>query len=68
MGAKVTRLTRLVKRPLESRWKVDRMLEKKPIPAPRHPSSQNAMDEERKRKHKLRVTLFLQTRGLRRLV
>ncbi|XP_068696352.1 NADH dehydrogenase [ubiquinone] 1 alpha subcomplex assembly factor 4-like [Montipora foliosa] len=53
MGARVTRLTRLVKRPLESRWKVDRMLEKKPIPAPRHPSSQNAMDEERKRNKSL---------------
>lgn len=53
MGAKVSRISRLVKRPLESRWKVDRMLEKKPKPAPRYPSSQNAVDEERKRNEQL---------------
>ena len=59
MGAKVSRISRLVKRPLESRWKVDRMLEKKPKPAPRYPSSQNAVDEERKRKNNLRCCSYI---------
>lgn len=53
MGAKVSRATRLMKKPLETRRRVDKLLENKPRPAPRHPTSQSALNEERKRRYLL---------------
>ena len=49
MGAKVSRVTRLMKKPLETQYRVDKILENKPKPAPRYPSSEDALNEERKR-------------------
>lgn len=49
MGAKVSRVTRLMKKPLETQRSVEKILERKPRPAPLHPSSQAVLAEERKR-------------------
>ena len=45
MGSALPRFARAVKKPLETRITVDKMLEGKPSVAPRHPSTQSAMDK-----------------------
>lgn len=43
----------MMKKPLETRYRVDKILENKPRPAPRYPSSQGVLNEERKRNEQL---------------
>lgn len=51
MGAGISRVTRLVRKPLETHRRVEKILEKKPKPAPKHPSSEAAIANARKREY-----------------
>ncbi|PFX31211.1 NADH dehydrogenase [ubiquinone] 1 alpha subcomplex assembly factor 4-like [Stylophora pistillata] len=47
MGAGISRATRLIRKPLETHRRVEKILEKKPKPAPKHPSSESAIADAR---------------------
>ena len=51
MGARISRATRFIKKPLETQRRVDKILENKPKVAPSHPSSQAVLADARKRKY-----------------
>ena len=51
MGARISRATRFIKKPLETQRRVDKILENKPKVAPSHPSSQAVLADVRKRKY-----------------
>ena len=56
MGARVTRF---MKRPLETQRKVEKILENKPRPAPRYPSSKAALAEEQKSEYSKQISVFI---------
>jgi hypothetical protein len=47
MGASLSRFGRLIKKPLQSERNVDKILESKPISAPKHASSIDAIERIR---------------------
>lgn len=47
MGASLSRFGRLIKKPLETPGSVDKILESKPITAPKHASSVDAIERIR---------------------
>ena len=51
MGARISRATRFIKKPLETQRRVDKILENKPKVAPSHPSSQAVLADARKREY-----------------
>ena len=51
MGARISRATRFIKKPLETQRRVHKILENKPKVAPSHPSSQAVLAAARKRKY-----------------
>ncbi|RMX48797.1 hypothetical protein pdam_00001543 [Pocillopora damicornis] len=53
MGAGISRVTRLVRKPLETHRRVEKILEKKPKPAPKHPSSEAAIANAQKHNEEL---------------
>lgn len=53
MGARISRATRFIKKPLETQRRVDKILEKKPKVAPSHPSSQAVLADARKQNEEL---------------
>lgn len=55
MGARVTRF---MKRPLETQRKVEKILENKPRPAPRYPSSKAALAKEQKSEYSKQISAF----------
>ena len=56
MGARVTRF---MKRPLETQRKVEKILENKPRLAPRYPSSKAALAEEQKSEYSKQISVFI---------
>ena len=51
MGARISRVTRFMKKPLETQRRVEKILENKPRAAPTHPSSQAVLADARKREY-----------------
>ena len=51
-------MTRFMKRPLETQRKVEKILENKPRPAPRYPSSKAALAEEQKSEYSKQISVL----------
>ena len=64
MGARISRATRFIKKPLETQRRVDKILENKPKVAPSHPSSQAVLADARKREYFEQILPCSSSRGI----
>ena len=51
MGAGISRAARFLRKPLETQRRVEKILEKKPKPAPKHPTSEAVLADARQREY-----------------